>query len=82
MEEQTVQAQFITNLMNEIGVLKSDCIYKDVLIQNLQQEIETLMEALAETTAQLEALKQVETYTMEDEEDIDDVDIDTCFVCD
>lgn len=81
MKEQQLQTEFITSLVQEVGILKSDCIYKDVIIQGLKREIETLNHALAEVSSQLEALKEVETYTMNEECEMDDV-VDSSFVCD
>lgn len=82
MEEQVTQAQMIKGLIQEVGVLKADCIYKDLIIQQLKQENQTLIQALEETTIKLEALKEVNTYTMNEEASMDDIEIDTCFVCD
>lgn len=83
MEEQAVQAQVFENLIQQMGTLVYDCVCKDTIIQQLQKENSALLQALNEVSEQLEALKEVKTYSMNElNEAEEDIELDTCFVCD
>ena len=75
MESQGVSPQYVTKLIGEIGFLKADGIYKEMIIQEIQEENQILTKALEEAHTKLEALSEVGTYLMDEDE------MDKSFVC-
>lgn len=75
MESQGMSPQYVTKLIGEIGFLKADGIYKEMIIQEIREENQVLTKALEEAHTKLEALSQVDPYLMDDDE------IDKSFVC-